>query len=274
MPMTYDCAMMIPLHEMCSGRFKYVSDILYIHNLDTPLNDHKVDATLQSNLEIIIRNMKKYQPLTESRSGWLDQYETSRADVIIFSRDNPEELKLFIQSMYDNLYSLGTVNVLYTVTDANFQQAYDEVAHHFASVYFIKVGDSNFKSVTLQTIANTAHEHIIFMDNNQLINKLIHLPTCMRWIEQTQAYAYYLNSDVCTTDNNLDYVELIDAVNVWQLGDNASSVNDHVLDLVLYKKADLYPLFKNLAFNSPSQLRTQLKQSTPVGSFGLYSRMS
>lgn len=62
-PMTYDLAMMYPMLELSGGRFKYILDVLYVYNIETPYNDCKVDGSLQHRLDKIIRSRPRYQPL-------------------------------------------------------------------------------------------------------------------------------------------------------------------------------------------------------------------
>jgi glycosyltransferase involved in cell wall biosynthesis len=61
--MTWDLAIMFPMLEMCGNKAKYVKEILYIYNLNNPINDHKVDNTLQIKLEMEIRRKNKYNLL-------------------------------------------------------------------------------------------------------------------------------------------------------------------------------------------------------------------
>lgn len=61
MSMTWDLAMMFPMLEMSGSHSKYVSDILYIYNLENPINDHKIDKSLQQNLDRYVRKLPKYQ---------------------------------------------------------------------------------------------------------------------------------------------------------------------------------------------------------------------
>lgn len=64
--MTWDMVMMFPMLEMAGHRSKYLSDILYIYNLENPINDHKVDVTLQRNLDRHVRNMPCYSRIAKS----------------------------------------------------------------------------------------------------------------------------------------------------------------------------------------------------------------
>lgn len=61
--MTWDLSFMFPMLEMSGDRAKYVKEVLYVYNLDNPINDHKVDNGLQVRLEMEIRGKKKYDLL-------------------------------------------------------------------------------------------------------------------------------------------------------------------------------------------------------------------
>lgn len=63
-PMTYDMALMIPMMEMASkGHFRFISEILYTYNDNNPISDHRVNKTLQREIDLYIRSLPPYQPL-------------------------------------------------------------------------------------------------------------------------------------------------------------------------------------------------------------------
>jgi glycosyltransferase involved in cell wall biosynthesis len=61
--MTWDLAFMFPMLEMSGHRSKYIEKILYVYNVDNPINDHKVDNSYQRQLEIEIRKKTKYEKI-------------------------------------------------------------------------------------------------------------------------------------------------------------------------------------------------------------------
>jgi glycosyltransferase involved in cell wall biosynthesis/SAM-dependent methyltransferase len=74
--MTWDFAIMFPMLEMSGSHSKFLSDVLYVYNLDNPINDHKVNARLQQNLDRHIRAKTKYgklesAPVVKSKVGLL-----------------------------------------------------------------------------------------------------------------------------------------------------------------------------------------------------------
>lgn len=61
--MTWDFAIMFPMLEMAGEHSKFISEILYVYNLENPINDHKVDVQLQRDLDKHIRSMPKYRKM-------------------------------------------------------------------------------------------------------------------------------------------------------------------------------------------------------------------
>lgn len=62
-PMTWDLYKMFPMLEMSGYRSKFIPDVLYIYNVETPINDSKVNLQLQQSLERVIRAKPKYARL-------------------------------------------------------------------------------------------------------------------------------------------------------------------------------------------------------------------
>ncbi len=64
--MTWDQAMMFPMIEMAGDRHAFIRDITYVYNVINPINDNKIDAQLQRDLEVYIRSKPPYQRLDRS----------------------------------------------------------------------------------------------------------------------------------------------------------------------------------------------------------------
>lgn len=62
-PMACDLAIMFPILEMAGKHSRFISEVLYIYNRATPLNDNKINMDLQRHLDSYIHSMKKYQPI-------------------------------------------------------------------------------------------------------------------------------------------------------------------------------------------------------------------
>jgi glycosyltransferase involved in cell wall biosynthesis len=59
--MTWDLSFMFPMLEMSGNKHRYIDEVLYIYNRTNPLNDDKVDHSMQLGFEREIRNKKKYE---------------------------------------------------------------------------------------------------------------------------------------------------------------------------------------------------------------------
>jgi glycosyltransferase involved in cell wall biosynthesis len=63
--MACDIAFMFPMLEMASGRFKYITDLLYIYNRGTVFNDDKTNRDHQWALELHLRKLPHYKRLND-----------------------------------------------------------------------------------------------------------------------------------------------------------------------------------------------------------------
>ena len=64
--MTWDMAIMYPMSEMAGERHEFLKEINYQYNVENNINDNKVNPQLQNDLDRLIRNMPRYEPLQES----------------------------------------------------------------------------------------------------------------------------------------------------------------------------------------------------------------
>ena len=92
--MAWDLAFMFPMLEMAGNRIKFIQEILYCYNVSNPMNDHKVDHSLQLKLEREIRSRGRYTPLKKQENVHsLSLEEAKRVQVLSYNRwinDNGE----------------------------------------------------------------------------------------------------------------------------------------------------------------------------------------
>lgn len=62
---TCDKVLMTPMIEMSGGRFKCISDVLYIYNANNPISDMRIAGHMQGTIRDKLFLMKPYQPLAE-----------------------------------------------------------------------------------------------------------------------------------------------------------------------------------------------------------------
>jgi glycosyltransferase involved in cell wall biosynthesis len=65
-PMTWDQAIMFPMIEMAGKHHTFISEPIYVYNTTNPINDNKVNAKLQNDLEKLIRSKPRYAALEKA----------------------------------------------------------------------------------------------------------------------------------------------------------------------------------------------------------------
>jgi len=284
LPMTYDVGIMIPMHEMAQGKFKYVTEVVYIHNLDTPLNDHKVDAILQGNLETHIRNKPKYQKLNQPKTDFLEKFKKSKADLVAFSYNRPMQLYALLESITKYMTGINTATIIYRTSNDAFDNAYTCVKNDFPTVNFIKQNrKEEFKSLVLHAMSKTLADHIIFTVDDIIVKDYVNLNECIRYLEQTHTYGFYLrlgtHLSACYSEQSDQkvphHVEIKDGICSWQFDCGEHDWGyPNTVDMTLYRKRDLLLLFEQLNFNSPNTLEGSWTLCKPLMGAGLFYEKS
>lgn len=63
LPMGWDLAFMLPMLEMSGKHCRFIEDVLYLYNRSNPINDHKINLTLQSKCANHIYSKEPYARL-------------------------------------------------------------------------------------------------------------------------------------------------------------------------------------------------------------------
>lgn len=72
-----DTALMFPLLEMSANHTKFITNILYVRNVENPINDFKVNKNQQIKLTKLIRDKEKYKALDYNSSSTCIETESS-----------------------------------------------------------------------------------------------------------------------------------------------------------------------------------------------------
>ena len=63
MSAAYDTSMMFPMLEMAGEHIMHIAEVLYVYNMETPLNEHKLFLWKQQRNDQFIRSKPKYEEL-------------------------------------------------------------------------------------------------------------------------------------------------------------------------------------------------------------------
>ena len=76
--------MMFPLLELAGSHMRFISDVLYVYNEATPINDYKKNLIRQLHCEKVIRSKTKYQPAS---TYMVTKRTIDPIDMVLFSSD-------------------------------------------------------------------------------------------------------------------------------------------------------------------------------------------
>jgi len=197
---THDVGIMHPMLEMTGGKFKFIDDIIYVYNRLNPLNDHNLRLYRQIYLGKFIASKKKYDALPYNKTPRRNISNNAKADLIIISEENPQHLETMLDSIFLHAQSLGAVSLL--LQSCNPAQPsikkQQELAHiktilkNYNAIKFLEYTPDNFKEILENTLSTSPHEHIILAKNDMILQSPVCLSSCIKLLEDTYAYGFYL----------------------------------------------------------------------------------
>lgn len=120
MKMTWDFSMMFPMLEMSGDRAKFISDYLYVYNMDNPINDHKVDRKLQSQLDRYVRGLPKYSRLNGTQTQ--EKIQGDNVGVLLIATGKYDKFIQGLIASADNFFLKDCKVNYYLFTDKPDQQ--------------------------------------------------------------------------------------------------------------------------------------------------------
>mgnify|MGYP006298258053 CR=1 FL=1 len=142
--------------------------------------------------------------LLATGSFWI----SAQTDLIIFSYNRPLQLYALLESVEKNVVGLSHSFVIYRA-DEPYKDAYNQVKKKFASVEFLAQGSqpkTDFKPLTLRALEASSSNYVVFAVDDIVVKASIDLNECVRLLEQSRAYGFYLrlglNLTQCYPYNN------------------------------------------------------------------------
>ena len=223
-PMTWDWAMMYPMLEMSGGKFRFISEVLYVYNTDNPINDIKVDSTFQEYLGSLIQQKKPYQPLEKPISFSQHLAAPFTCSVVIINDDTPSSLKPILQTLHNQLnqYRLYVIHKKSPQLSKN----YKKLIRHYSDVLFVEyknnVNTALKKVFIKEQYAKT--NFCVVTPSNHALAVCKELQHAIKILKQTKATVCSLitrGKNKNTTRHNITdthYTPLYDTVFTYQLG--------------------------------------------------------
>lgn len=212
-PAASDLAFSYPLMEMAGKHFKFIDQIIYIHNVQTQINDFKVNRIPQIVASHILLHKRKYEPLDKvpAKKANTSRPEAKKVDVILFSVDPAVDINLLVESCKTTIVGL---NKLFSVDLPTCSiTEYDPVNGPVVRKY------DTLKTLFLKELHNwwKSSEYVLFLDGHMRIPKSFDMTPYVDLMEKTHAYAYFPALRVSTTIKNSPFAMLDDKICAWRL---------------------------------------------------------
>jgi len=231
-----DFAFMIPMLEMAQGKIKFIDEILYIYNCETPLNDYKKNLQQQLHNEYVIRARAKYTPLAELTFD-AGHNQESRVAMVILSVQ-PMALKKLLNSVQTHLRNCSNILVMAQAGNDAVLRLYQTVEQELGSnsdfcittavgnsgksaagvpepvsaqavslktvpVKFVYTQPGTCKQLLLQELYNCPQDYILFTDDRQVLFDSVDGAQLTKWLARTHAHGFYLARGVDCTKHPL-----------------------------------------------------------------------
>lgn len=266
-----DNAFMYPMLEMAQYHVRFIPDVLYVYNNETPLNDYKLRLDEHLATAGYIKQKNRYIPLQNIPQK---QVKEDKVDCLIFSFDRPMQLYALLESMNNYMSNLGAIVILYRVSDESFEQAYQEVKQVFPEVVFKKQDKERphetFKNDVLTIINGMPHDYLMFGVDDIIVKDYVNFSVCIEKMKTTHAYGFFLRlgknitkqylADVSLNrDNSIkDYLEVEENLCAWQFKYAKKDwAYPNTLDMTIYKKDDVLLALHIINFTTPNNLEAQ-----------------
>ncbi|NGX38560.1 MAG: hypothetical protein K1000chlam2_01734, partial [Chlamydiae bacterium] len=281
--MGWDEAIMHPMLEMAATHLQKIEDILYLHNCQNPLSDHKIHPQFYKQCTANIRKNSPYEPLKRLPNSTV---QTQLADLVIFSEDRPLQLYALLESIQSYVSGVNRISVIYKTSSPEFESGYLELKLTLPKVQFLTPTE-DFKSLLLKIVFEpmlpTSH-YLLFAEDTLIIKDVINLSKGIHAIEQTQAYGLYLGHH-----QNLNFSQSLqrhqpipaffplrgiasgETPFAWQFSSGSDDWNTpNNFLFTLYAKDTLRGIFHTLDFDTPQSLLYEWGLHVPQDAIGLF----
>ena len=212
-PAACDLAFSYPLIEMAGEHYKYISDIIYIHNIATQINDYKVNRLIQIIASNALLYRKKYQRLENApeKKVTRERPEAKTVDIFIFNND----FRADIEGLLDGCKKfIEGVNKLFLIDIAQCTiTEFDENGKPIIRSY------DSIKNLLLKELHNwwKSSEYVLFVDSRMKIYNKFDVKSCINSIEQTKAYAYFPSLRIKSDTKNSPFAMIGETLAAWRL---------------------------------------------------------
>lgn len=212
-PAACDLALYYPMMEMAGTHFKFIPEILYIHNVATQLNDFKVNRLSQIVASHVLMYKRKYERLEKAPTNVVKAVspDAKKVDIFIFFDDSTRDVISLIDKCKNNIKSYHTIFAVdittHTITE------YNSILGNIVRTY------DSLKTLFLKELHNwwKSSEYVLFIDGRVKTIQQFDAVDYIKIVENTGAYAYFPSLRLVDHMKDDPFTMLDDQFGVWKL---------------------------------------------------------
>jgi len=189
------------------------------------------------------------------------------ADLMVFSRGSPNQLRSCLESSYTNLLGIHQIHVIYDCNQETFM-GYEALKKEFPHVNFIrpsKYVEAGFKDSFLSIILENTPSYVLLSTDEVTFKESVLLSACIEAMRKTRAYGFYFHLGREGT--------VPDGVYMWDIERNEGPFGSpDTLKMGLYRRLNLEKEIKALTFSSVQGLISAWSRTNSTYRVGLSFR--
>ena len=175
-----------------------------------------------------------------------------KVDLVIYSCNRPLQVYALLESIDEFVIGAGEISIIYRADNNAFTLGYKKVEKDFPNMTFFKQGPNpytDFKSFVMHCAFETPNDYVCFLVDDIVIKDYVDLTDCTYWLEQTDAYGFYLRLGKNVTENYTakrktpmpPNTKVAENVYMWKFSDANGPSWDfpNTNDMTIYKKTDI-----------------------------------
>lgn len=209
-PASCDLAFSYPMMEMVGNKFKYVDDIIYVHNVLTPLNDFKVNRIPQIIASNVLLYKNKYNQVTTPPAKTKQPFKGLDVMVVSLEGTSADAVTKTINSCKNlagvqSIFLVDTVNKKISNYDGT-QLVEKPVVYKTTKELLVKELHNWWKST----------EFVFFIEAGLEVDTALNLPDLAQKVDATEAFGFFPSLGI-NKEQNYPAVELDNGFYVWRL---------------------------------------------------------
>lgn len=189
-PANSDLAIYYPMMEMAGHRHKFISEVIYIRNVQTPINDFKANKDVQVMGSALIRAKKKY-PLLPIDYHHQKKKSSYQADVIIFS-SHAEKTAQLITTIDKLVFNVGGIHIV-THDESNRYDSFAALTQYPITIY------KNPSRKEIADMCAQSTRYVVLLNDSLRFVSYVNLSEAIQALKSTHAYAFYFTHNIQTT---------------------------------------------------------------------------